>query len=74
MYLIFPSQPNLHLQVEKLSSKSHNLEAELERKSKLLEEAKTQAVKESEKNRAAEEVIKCLAAQVRLFPSFIHKN
>ncbi|KAG8366334.1 hypothetical protein BUALT_Bualt17G0069000 [Buddleja alternifolia] len=56
---------SLRAQVEKLSSKSLLLEAELERKSKQLKEATSQAADEAEKSRAAKEVIKSLTAQLK---------
>ncbi|GAB4839983.1 hypothetical protein Ancab_020692 [Ancistrocladus abbreviatus] len=55
----------LRTQVENLTSKTQLLEAELERTSKQLKEAKAVAADEAEKSRAAKEVIKSLTAQLK---------
>ncbi|KAI3467365.1 hypothetical protein Pfo_024028 [Paulownia fortunei] len=56
---------SLRAQVEKLTSKSQLLEAELERKSKQLKEMTARAADEAEKSKAAKEVIKSLTAQLK---------
>ncbi|TXG50460.1 hypothetical protein EZV62_022984 [Acer yangbiense] len=55
----------LRTQVEDLTHKSQFLEAELEKTSRQLKEATAKAQEEAEKNKAAQEVIRSLTAQVR---------
>ncbi|KAH6755431.1 Regulator of chromosome condensation family with FYVE zinc finger domain-containing protein [Perilla frutescens var. hirtella] len=56
---------SLKAQVERLASKSHFLEAELQRKSRQLKEVTSRAADEAEKSKAAKEVIKSLTAQLK---------
>lgn len=53
--------------MQELTCKSKNLEAELEKTSKKLMEVTAIAADEAEKCKSAKEVIKSLAAQVRVF-------
>ncbi|KAK6133677.1 hypothetical protein DH2020_032587 [Rehmannia glutinosa] len=55
----------LRTQVEELTRKWQLLEAELERKSKQLEEMTAQAADEAEKSKAAKQVIESLTAQLK---------
>ncbi|PIN00158.1 putative protein, contains RCC1 domain [Handroanthus impetiginosus] len=57
---------SLRAQVEKLTSKSQLLEADLEIKSKQLKEMTARAADEAEKSKAAKEVIKSLTAQLKV--------
>ncbi|KAL8533851.1 hypothetical protein ACS0TY_010034 [Phlomoides rotata] len=56
---------SLREKVEKLTCKSQILEAELDRKTKQLKEMTARAADESEKSKAAKEVIKSLTAQIK---------
>ncbi|XP_057777163.1 PH, RCC1 and FYVE domains-containing protein 1 isoform X2 [Salvia miltiorrhiza] len=56
---------SLRAQVERLSTRSHFLESELERKSQQLKEVAARAADEAEKSQAAKEVIKSLTAQLK---------
>lgn len=61
------------LQVEELTSKSQNLEAELEKTTKQLKTVTGIAQDEAEKCKSAKEVIKSLTAQVGYLYSFNFK-
>ncbi|KAK3220837.1 hypothetical protein Dsin_014807 [Dipteronia sinensis] len=64
----------LRTQVEDLTHKSQFLEAELEKTSRQLKEATAMAQEEAEKNKAAQEVIRSLTAQLKGLAEKVHSD